>query len=175
LSLYLTNKSDSWKTFDKIETEVFIDRIEVDGIPIKGQLDKLEHMGKTVNVVDYKTGDAEKGAKKLTPPKVGASSDDTITKRFGGPYWRQILFYSLLVNNDKTTDFSMISGEMDFIEPDESGTFISKKVFIDNENTDQITEIVKSVYNQIKNKQFSEGCMKPDCHWCNFVSDVYRK
>ena len=175
LSLYIDSKAEAWRNIDKIETEVYFDRIEIAGVPIKGQLDKIEHIGKSVNVVDYKTGDAEKGSKKLTSPTVGATPDDSITKQFGGPYWRQIMFYSLLVNNDKTKDYSMISGEMDFVEPDESGSFISKKVFIDEDNTKQITEIVQNVYSQIKSKQFTEGCMKPECHWCNFVSDVYRK
>ena len=175
LDLYFEAKADNWKEINKIETEVYFDRIEVNGIPIKGQLDKLEHMGKSVNVVDYKTGDAEKGSKKLSPPHIDATENDTINKRFGGPYWRQIMFYSLLVNNDHGRDYKMISGEMDFVEPSEAGAFISKKVFIEDENTSQIEKIIEGVYGKIKNKEFVNGCMKPECHWCNFVSDTYRK
>ena len=37
----------------------------VNGVPLKGKLDKLEFDGKDVNVVDYKTGDPDKAKDKL--------------------------------------------------------------------------------------------------------------
>ena len=37
----------------------------MNGVPIKGKLDKLEFIGKEVNVVDYKTGDPEKAKQKF--------------------------------------------------------------------------------------------------------------
>lgn len=168
LSEFVNNKKDYWLSLDNIETEVVIDRVEIEGVPIKGQLDKLEFSGKLVNVVDYKTGDAKNGLKKLSSPKEGASPEDTLTKRYGGPYWRQILFYSLLVNGDKTRDYTMVSGEMDFVEPSDTGDFISQKVMINPENEQQIKGIIKEVYANIRAKKFDNGCMDPECYWCNF-------
>jgi len=173
LSEFISHKKSNWQTLDKIETEVVIDRVEVEGVPIKGQLDKIEFTGKTVNVVDYKTGDAKNGLKKLSAPTEGAGPDDTITKQFGGPYWRQIMFYSLLVNHDKTRDYAMVSGEMDFVEPSDSGEFLSQKVLINPENETQMKSIVQSVYHKIMDKQFSKGCMDPECYWCNFTKNLY--
>lgn len=169
LTEYILAKQESWKKIDNIQTEVMIDQVAVDGIPIKGQLDKIEFHGKMVNVVDYKTGDADRGRKKVSPPLENASPDDNITKRYGGTYWRQIMFYSLLVNNDKTKDYQMISGEMDFVEPIENGEFISEKLMINPENTNQIKNIVQEVYSRIMNKEFTNGCMKEECTWCHFV------
>ena len=60
-------------------------------VPIKGKLDKLEFFGKDVNVVDYKTGDPEKAKEKLLPPND--------KKPNGGDYWRQAVFYKILVDN----------------------------------------------------------------------------
>ena len=37
-------------------TERSIKNVEVEGVPIKGNLDKIEFHGKQVTVVDYKTG-----------------------------------------------------------------------------------------------------------------------
>ncbi|MFT5725262.1 MAG: DNA helicase-2/ATP-dependent DNA helicase PcrA [Bacteroidia bacterium] len=173
LSEYIQAKSDYWTSIEKIATEVKIDRVEVDGVPIKGQLDKIEFNGKTVNVVDYKTGDAVTGSRKIRPPVDGASPDDSVQNQYGGPYWRQIMFYSLLVNNDKTRDYTMISGEMDFVEPAESGEFMSQKVMINNENEAQIRGMVKTVYQRIRNKEFAVGCMKPDCYWCSFSKNYH--
>lgn len=172
LGEYLSYKKEYWQSVNKIETEVVIDRVEVGGVPIKGQLDKLEFNGKMVNVVDYKTGDAKNGLKKMASPTIGAGPDDSITKQYGGPYWRQIMFYSLLVNNDKTRDYAMISGEMDFVEPSDSGDFLSQKLMINEENEAQIKKIVTTVYGKIRDKQFAKGCMDPECYWCSFAKNV---
>ncbi|MFT7591364.1 MAG: DNA helicase-2/ATP-dependent DNA helicase PcrA [bacterium] len=175
LEEYLTQKKSDWEQLDKIETEVNIDRVVVDGVPITGKLDKIEFDGKTVNVVDYKTGDALNGSKKINPPSATAAEDDTLAKRFGGPYWRQIMFYSLLVNNDTTRDYTMVSGEMDFVEPNEQGQLVSKKVFINEETQAQIKTMIKSVFDKIQNKEFANGCMKPDCYWCSFIQKTHIK
>lgn len=175
LEEYLQHSKSSWLALDKIESEVNIDRVVVEGVPITGKLDKIEFDGKTVNVVDYKTGDAVNGSRKINPPVEDATVEDSLEKRYGGPYWRQIMFYALLVNNDKTRDYQMISGEMAFVEPDEKGQFISKKVFINPENETQIKGLVKSVYEKIINREFANGCMKPDCYWCSFIQKTYQK
>ncbi len=175
LSSYFEDKANYWQSLSKIETEVTIDRVEINGVPIKGQLDKIEFFDNAVNVVDYKTGDALNGIKKLNPPAENAEASDSISKRFGGPYWRQILFYSLLINHDASRKYKMISGQMEFVEPSEKGEFLNKKVIISPEAESQIISQVEMVYGKIKSKQFKEGCMKPDCHWCNFTAKYLSK
>ena len=173
LTDYFETTTGSWKAIEKIETEVLIDRVVVDGVPIKGQLDRIEVTGKTVNVVDFKTGDAERGVKKMRPPKENADESDSLEKRFGGSYWRQIMFYSLLVNGDSSRDTTMISGEMAFIEPVGPGEFIREKVMITPMASSIIRHQVKDVYDRIRNRDFLSGCKKEDCYWCNFVSTYY--
>ena len=74
---------------------------------MKGKLDKLEFDGKSVNVVDYKTGDIEKAKKKLNPPQ---EEDPN-----GGDYWRQAVFYKILVDNYEQKNWKVVSTEFDFI------------------------------------------------------------
>ena len=52
----------NWNKIVAIERN--IRNVVVNGVPLKGKLDKLEFDGKSVNVVDYKTGDPEKAKPK---------------------------------------------------------------------------------------------------------------
>ena len=82
----LSNYYDKYiNSFNKIVAiERNIRNVVVKGVPIKGKLDKLEFDGKSVNVVDYKTGDPDKAIPKLKGP-----SDKEPN---GGDYWRQGCF-----------------------------------------------------------------------------------
>ncbi|HEX6427269.1 MAG TPA: ATP-dependent DNA helicase, partial [Niastella sp.] len=79
LTNYYDNYIHSWNRVVTVERN--IRNIVVDGVPLKGKLDKLEFDGKQVNIVDYKTGDPEKARAKLQPPN---DKDPN-----GGDYWRQ--------------------------------------------------------------------------------------
>src|SRR5579862_5660325 len=48
--------------------ELSIKNIEVNGVPIKGNLDKVEFTGKQVTVVDYKTGNLKYAKDKFLRP-----------------------------------------------------------------------------------------------------------
>ena len=137
--------------------------IQVDGIPLKGKLDKLEFEGKSVNVVDYKTGDPDKASAKLKPP------DDKNPD--GGDYWRQAVFYKLLVDNFEQKGWRVDSTEFDFIEPDKKKVYKKVKLKITPADLETLKQQIKTVWEKIHNKEFYTGCGKEDCHWCNFVKN----
>ncbi len=170
---YFNHFADRWKLVERIETEVLIDRVELQGVPIKGQLDQMEYDGNTVKVIDFKTGDAENGLKKMKPPKEGATESDSIDKRYGGSYWRQIQFYALLVHNDRTRTHRMTTGEMSFVEPIGDGEYLTPKIVVTPEDQQTMTNTIEEVYANIRNKRFAEGCKKPDCYWCSFLDRYY--
>ena len=58
LSNYYDQNILNWNKIVAVERT--IRNVVVEGVPIKGKLDKLEFEGKNVNVVDYKTGDIDK-------------------------------------------------------------------------------------------------------------------
>jgi DNA helicase-2/ATP-dependent DNA helicase PcrA len=170
---YFDHFAERWRSVERIETEVLIDRVELNGVPIKGQLDQMEYEGNMVKVIDFKTGDAENGLKKMKPPKENAVEGDSLDKRFGGSYWRQIQFYALLVHHDRTRTQQMITGEMSFVEPVSDGEYLTPKIVITPEDQQTMTGIIENVYQNIRNKQFADGCKKPDCYWCSFLDRYY--
>jgi DNA helicase-2/ATP-dependent DNA helicase PcrA len=131
------------------------------GVPIRGKLDKLEFDGKSVNVVDYKTGDPDKAIPKLKRP---SEKDPN-----GGDYWRQGVFYKILVDNYEQKDWRVISTEFDFIEPDKKKNYRKEKLIISPADIETVTQQIVTVWQKIQDRDFYIGCGKPDCHWCNFV------
>ncbi|WP_207514764.1 ATP-dependent helicase [Longitalea luteola] len=159
LSNYYDNYIFTWNRIVAVERN--IRNIEVSGVPLKGKLDKLEFDGKQVNIVDYKTGDPEKAKAKLQPP---SEKDPN-----GGDYWRQAVFYKILVDNYESRDWQVISTEFDFIEPDKKKVYRKEKVIIKPSDITTVTQQIVTVWEKIQNREFYIGCGKEDCHWCNFV------
>jgi len=159
----LANYYDNYiNNFNKIVAiERNIRNIVVRNVPLKGKLDKLEFDGKSVNVVDYKTGDPDKAKKRLNRP----SADDPN----GGDYWRQAVFYQLLVDNYEQKGWKVISTEFDFIEPDKKKNFRRERVIITPADTTTVMHQVETVWQKIQDREFYIGCGKDDCHWCDFV------
>ena len=146
-------------------TEKRISNVHVQGVPIKGALDKLEFNGKMANVVDYKTGKYDNAKPKLERPSAKQPN--------GGDYWRQAVFYKILVDNDRTNDWQAVSAEFDFVEPVKD-VYKNEQIVITPEDLQIVTEQITSVYAKIKKHEFSTGCGKTDCQWCTFVKENYR-
>ena len=159
----LSNYYDKYiNSFNKIVAiERNIRNIVIKDVPLKGKLDKLEFDGKSVNVVDYKTGDPDKAI-----PKTKGPSDKEPN---GGDYWRQAVFYKILVDNYEQKDWKVISTEFDFIEPDKKKSYRKEKVIITPADITTVTQQITSTWEKIQNREFYIGCGKEDCHWCSFV------
>ncbi len=151
-------------TFNKIvSTERNIRNVVVEGVPLKGKLDKLEFSGNDVNVVDYKTGDPDKALPKLHAPS--EKNPD------GGDYWRQAVFYKILIDNYDKKKWNVVSTEFDFIEPDKKKNYRREKVVIQPQDITTVTQQIKTVWEKIQKRDFYTGCGKENCHWCNFVKN----
>jgi DNA helicase II / ATP-dependent DNA helicase PcrA len=144
-----------------VAVERNIRNVIVRGVPLKGKLDKLEFQGKEVNVVDYKTGDVDKAREKLMPPNEKSPN--------GGDYWRQAVFYKILVDSYEQKEWRVASTEFDFVEPDKKKEYRKAKIMITPEDTTTVTQQIVETWHKIQNREFYTGCGKPDCHWCNFV------
>jgi DNA helicase II / ATP-dependent DNA helicase PcrA len=137
--------------------------VVVAGVPLKGKIDKIEFDGKLINVVDYKTGKYENAKKQFVAP--------TDKMPNGGDYWRQAVFYKILVDNYNLKDWKVISTEFDFIEPDEKKQYQKEKITITPEDITTVTQQIKTVWQKIQDRDFYTGCGAEDCHWCNFVKE----
>ncbi len=136
----------SWK--NNILNELNISRIELgENIFINGKIDKIEILdsNNNVNVVDYKTGKAK-------------MKDD---------YLRQLTFYNLLLNNFQNKKFNMISGEIDFIQPNEKGNYKKEFFVITKEMIDDLDNQIKQVAKEILDLSFwDKTCNNKDCEFC---------
>jgi len=159
LSNYYDKYIHQWNRIVTVERN--IRNVIVRGVPLKGKLDKLEFQGKEVNVVDYKTGDVDKAREKLLPP---SDRDPN-----GGDYWRQAVFYKILVDSYEQKDWKVASTEFDFVEPDKKKEYRKVKILITPEDITTVTQQIIDTWHKIQNREFYTGCGKPDCHWCNFV------
>lgn len=157
--------------------------VVMEGVPLNGKLDKIEFDGTNVNVVDYKTGQFERAKTKFGPPDevkknkaIEEGKEPKFEDEFGGDYWRQAVFYKILIDHDKNTLWQMLSAEFDFVEPDKAtGEYIKQRVAITTEDVNVVKKQITDTYANIKAKAFSNGCGKEECSWCDFVKTYYSK
>jgi DNA helicase-2/ATP-dependent DNA helicase PcrA len=169
---------ENW--FDKIlptwepngKAEIKLERIEYQGVPINGQIDRFAYTADgSIYVYDYKTGDPES---QYTKPKL---QRPTAKKPIGGDYWRQVVFYKILMENDRSQSYKVSGGAIQFVEAKD----LKKPSFprfdfhsISQEEVDLVGEQIKTAYHGIMNRSFSQGCGEEHCTWCNFVKANYR-
>jgi DNA helicase-2/ATP-dependent DNA helicase PcrA len=158
LPAYYNYHINNWNKVVVIEKP--LRNIVLQNIPLNGKLDKLEFTGKEVNVVDYKTGKYENAKKKLVRPNEKEPN--------GGDYWRQAVFYKILIDNDISNDWQALSTEFEFVEP-VGDEYKTEKVYVIPEDITTVTQQIISTWQKIQNKEFKVGCGKPDCEWCKFV------
>ncbi|MCO4293401.1 ATP-dependent helicase [Solitalea sp. MAHUQ-68] len=155
-------------TWNKVAvTERSIKNVTVGHVPIKGNLDKIEFNGKQANVVDYKTGKYKNAKDKFKRPDEKHPN--------GGDYWRQAVFYKILVDSDKSNDWEVVSTEFDFVEPISDNHYHKEKVVITPDDIEIVRQQITSTYAKILNHEFTQGCGKEDCHWCNFVRSNFEQ
>ncbi|MBS1783302.1 MAG: ATP-dependent helicase [Bacteroidetes bacterium] len=143
-------------------TEYNIAETAIAGVPIKGKIDKIEFDGSDCVVVDYKTGNVAYSVKKFYPPNEIHPN--------GGDYWRQMVFYSLLLQQyPPARNWKMTYGVFDFLEMDDQNEFVRKTIPITNADTTTVTQQIQNVYAAIMNHEFDQGCNDEKCRWCNFT------
>lgn len=135
-----------------------IDRVEVGGVPLTGVLDKIEWLDNgTIRIVDYKTGSPN--PKKAAPPSEANPN--------GGDYWRQLAFYRLLMDGARLYAEPVGQTAISWLEPDKRGSFPVADVRHSGEELQFVRQLLVDTYAKIQDRQFTQGCGKPECVWCN--------
>jgi ATP-dependent helicase/DNAse subunit B len=104
---------------------------EVEGvgtITLSGKLDRIDGgEGTPVTVIDYKTGSAK-------------SENDIrgLTKESNGDYYRQLVFYKLLLDRDGR--HKMGTGALHFVEPTDSGKIVIREFVITDEEVKELEQ-----------------------------------
>jgi DNA helicase-2/ATP-dependent DNA helicase PcrA len=145
-----------------VEIEFKVPRYYLDGVPVTGKIDKIELHGDSCVVVDYKTGDPDKSAtKNLASPNE--------KEPLGGDYWRQMVFYKLLVENYEERHWNVTLGKFEYIQKNKSGEHKAFVVPVYAQDEQLVRGQLKDAYSRIMNHEFDRGCGEEKCHWCNFA------
>lgn len=160
LAEYFAEYSGQWALPRKFEME-FDTKTEYGGVPISGKLDQVAVYDNHLEVIDYKTG-------RYDPAKLkGPTGDEDL----GGDYWRQIVFYKLLLRGDDRLKQTMRSGSMDFVEKQKDGRFQRRKFEVEEFEMEIVGKQLVDSYKGIQNHEFTKGCDEENCKWCNFVNE----
>ena len=162
------------KLGDILNTKV--DLSEVSDIKLNGKIDKIECEEGVVRLIDYKTGKAENAKKKLVAPSE--------KEPLGGNYWRQAVFYYILVTNAGIDGIDISGKEIlvkyVFVEDStsEDGFSETEDMRITQSDVDTVLEQIKESIMKIKQGDFNCGCgqVKDDrnnypCDYCLQVFD----
>ncbi len=124
-------------------------------IELGGTLDKVELLsGSAVNVVDYKTGNP-----KTRNEILGR------TKNADGNYYRQLVFYKLLLDSGKK--WRMKTGTLDFLKPTPSGAYRREVFEIEEREVADLRASVADVCSQILSLSFvGKECGEKACEYC---------
>jgi len=126
---------------------VVLPSMDFEGAPrLTGVLDKLEFQngGHThVTVIDYKTG----------KPKTEGQVKGT-TKDSEGDYYRQLVFYKLLLKYFADGKMVMDKGVLEFIEPDDKGAFRRYEFEISDQEVEELEKEITRVVDEIRNLSF---------------------
>lgn len=150
------------------------DRIELDGIPLTGTIDRLDlkENGTKIHLADYKT--ARPSTENMR--RLAAPNDEN---PLGGDYWRQLVFYKILLENARSvaglpmkfTDGSVESGSVIWLETGQKGGFSTKTIEFSMDSTDFVKNQIREVWDKIQRHEFAEGCGKSGCIWCQVHLD----
>ncbi len=160
LARFYDQQHPTWP--DRVRTEQLIRHAEIDGVPLKGVIDRLDWVANDrIHVVDYKTGSHQK--RKWQRP--------TERRPEGGSYWRQLVFYKLLYENQAGATERVTKGSIVYLDPDAEGVFPVRTITFQRRDIEQLRTILREVYDKIQQHQFYEGCGKPECVWCRFLRE----
>lgn len=143
LSEYVDQYADSVKDGNECEHNFATENIVYKNIPLTGKIDLIEKVqdGK-INVIDFKTGNADSKYKEL--------AED-------GDYYRQIVFYKLLLDIKNDTRFQFNQGIIDFVEKSKlKKSFVRKIINVTDEDLNKLKIEIEEVYQKITNLEFFE-------------------
>ncbi len=150
-----TEQVPYWRRRAIVERRV--DRVELDGVPLTGVIDKIEWLDNgTLRIVDYKTG---------TPVPAKTAPPDEKQPR-GGDYWRQLAFYQILLENANIYPERVGKTAVSWLEPDKRGAFPITELAFSGEELRFVENLIRETWANIRAAKFSPGCDREDCPWC---------
>jgi DNA helicase-2/ATP-dependent DNA helicase PcrA len=139
----------------KYLTEFPIRNVVMNGVPLKGNIDRIDVYEGKAMINDYKTGSLSTMLTKLKPP----SEKNT----FGGDMWRQAKFYEQLCKHNQSLPWRVHGVTFIHMGDDVITPIIVEEIF---DHDKLFSDLIQDTYNKIKAIEFS-SCNDSDCLWCN--------
>jgi DNA helicase-2/ATP-dependent DNA helicase PcrA len=148
LTDYYKEKEATFSPKAIIDYDFKADNILLDGIPLTGKIDKIDLIkDNVIDITDFKTGNPDSSARHLSPT---------------GDYFRQLVFYSLLVRLSPKLKYQVRQGVIEFVAPSARlNTFVTKRFDITPTAISDLEKIIKEVYAKIIALDFFH--LGPDC------------
>lgn len=132
----------------------------LDDIALTGRIDRFDWVDPTkklVRVVDYKTGTA-KSKNTIFGKTVAAdlsAREQELPEGIRGKYQRQLVFYKLLTDLDRSFTPSVVEGSFEFVEPDKKTGKITRHTFsLQDSDVEDLKELIRTVMKEIRALQF---------------------
>ncbi|MCX6730755.1 MAG: PD-(D/E)XK nuclease family protein [Candidatus Roizmanbacteria bacterium] len=148
------------------ESELVVPNIYLDvDISINGKIDMIElKKNHEVIVYDFKTGKA-----KSRNALLGA------TQAKNKDYYRQLVFYKLLLSLYKKGQYKMNTGVIEFVESAVDGDVKSESFTIEESEVKELIQQIHAMRDSILNLTFWDStCEDKDCEYCRLRSHFYR-
>jgi len=156
LGSFYDQYAPSWSESIRYDLEYRIQDVHIEGVPVKGFIDRIDRVDQSLLVYDYKSGNPDSISKKLKSP----AKEDLI----GGHYWRQMVFYDLLLMADPKIKRGMSAGYILALEPRKDGSLLERNVHVTEDDRTIVKNQILDTWQKIQRLEFEKGC--GECAWC---------
>lgn len=128
---------------------------------LKGKIDRFDYVNKKnkeIMVIDYKTGRPKSPKEVLIGNKQRWSErEKDLPEGIRGAYKRQVLFYKLLSDLDKSFPYQTVIGRLDFVEVNDYGKYNFIDIEFNDEDMRDFKNLLKDVIAEIRELKFLEN------------------
>ena len=125
-------------------------------VPLHGKLDAIVDTGSEVDVYDYKTRQA-----------MSLAAIKGETKDGSGDYWRQLVFYAILLNGDTFWRGKKIVPALAFVSPDKKGRCPIISIPVAQADIVRVKADIEGLVEKTwKGTVYDEKCGGRDCEYC---------
>jgi DNA helicase-2/ATP-dependent DNA helicase PcrA len=125
-------------------------------VPVHGKLDAVIDSGDSVYVYDYKTREA-----------MSENAIRGLTKDSSGDYFRQLVFYKILLDADSRFKGKRVLPALIFLKPDKKGECAIIALPIAPEDMERVKGEIRTLAASVWSGEFvGRFCDDPQCEWC---------
>lgn len=159
--------------FENVVNPLFVEKsfgigwstTQLGDISLHGRIDRIDWLDdekKKVRVVDYKTGRPKTMNEILGKVGIDEYSERELAlpESIRGQYKRQLVFYKLLTDLDKSFGPTATVGILDFVKPNSEGKFTRREVALLDEDVEDLKKLILEVMAEIRSLKFIDEFTK---------------